>query len=468
MATTTADITMATATTTTTEKPLEQTSPQKDAEPTLAPTPTHEKPNHQEQPPPPVVQPPEAITQPQTAVAQPPPVIAQPSTVSPYNWFEYITGMTEVSLRNLAAEPKPGVEFPIKPSADGGLEIVNSKTNQVFKAGKFELALIGDLKKSLAGGEKKAPCKFVVFSRENRTPIKFVDVAYIQGLPENKKAMFQVASNFNAVEAPSESRGPHVRTFTEDYINDRTQGPAASISAGAAAIARVHAAFYSDKTPLKEWQQTKDNQIKFLGHENIAPYFPVINGYIVLSDTAKPWPKEAEERAALLDVAGVGLHADCQVIFGGTNSSSHFLTVNQPHYIDQVFCAAMNCGQGMSGYNNLRKPDSQDKRDFILKVAYDGTYLCAVRRQTEKLHLTLIGGGVFGNPLPAICSAIYSAHMQYTTDPACKLQEVVLSVFDPNVPYHIEGLAKSLKSQGVPVEWHVIRPDGTWVTRTDI
>jgi len=46
------------------------------------------------------------------------------------------------------------------------------------------------------------------------------------------RCLRQVASNFNGVEAISESIPPDRSSFTENYIYDHTQGPAASISAG--------------------------------------------------------------------------------------------------------------------------------------------------------------------------------------------------------------------------------------------
>jgi len=89
--------------------------------------------------------------------------------------------------------------------------------------------------------------------------------------------VFQVASNFNGVEATSETSSPDSPTFTEKYIYDPTQGiihkqnnktilpfptgPAASISAGAAAIARVHAAFYEPDTSQNAWLQTRSKQV---------------------------------------------------------------------------------------------------------------------------------------------------------------------------------------------------------------
>lgn len=88
-----------------------------------------------------------------------------------------------------------------------------------------------------------------------------MDVAYLQTLPENRNALFQIASNFNGVEAVTETSYPDSDNFTTRYVTDRTQGPAASISAGAGAITRVHAAFFNEKKPPKEWGQTKDTQV---------------------------------------------------------------------------------------------------------------------------------------------------------------------------------------------------------------
>jgi hypothetical protein len=95
----------------------------------------------------------------------------------------------------------------------------------------------------------------------DKESIRFVDVAYLQSLPENRNALFQIASNFNGVEAVTETSYPNSPDFTTKYYTDRTQGPAASISAGAGAITRVHAAFFNEKKNPDEWGQTKDDQV---------------------------------------------------------------------------------------------------------------------------------------------------------------------------------------------------------------
>jgi len=89
-------------------------------------------------------------------------------------------------------------------------------------------------------------------------------IAHIQAHPENKDTLFQVASNFNAVEAQSELVKPNSPQFTEKYYMDRTQGPAASISAGEGVMMRIHAPFYSpSKAPEMRGQTETSSQIFF-------------------------------------------------------------------------------------------------------------------------------------------------------------------------------------------------------------
>jgi len=111
--------------------------------------------------------------------------------------------------------------------------------------------------------ESKPAVPFEIITRDapDKKSAKFVDVAYQQSLPENRNAVFQVASNFNGVEAINEDETPDKSNFAENYINDRTQGPAASISAGAAAITRIYAPFYDPDAPQATWTQTASRQV---------------------------------------------------------------------------------------------------------------------------------------------------------------------------------------------------------------
>lgn len=76
---------------------------------------------------------------------------------------------------------------------------------------------------------------------------------------------------------------------TPFFFNDFL-GPAASVSAGAAAIARVHAAFFKEGVPPQQWAQNDANQVNFLGQ--VSEHFPMKNGYVCLSESDPQWPSQ--------------------------------------------------------------------------------------------------------------------------------------------------------------------------------
>lgn len=98
-------------------------------------------------------------------------------------------------------------------------------------------------------------------------------MAHLQAQSENAGAMFQVASNMNGVEGISQETSveglekgdcavvfvltyDHQEpSFVSDYIWDKTQGPAASISCGGAALARVYAAFTEGEVFQRQTKQ---------------------------------------------------------------------------------------------------------------------------------------------------------------------------------------------------------------------
>eukprot|EP01105_Mastigella_eilhardi_P018695 TRINITY_DN4347_c0_g1_i1.p1 TRINITY_DN4347_c0_g1~~TRINITY_DN4347_c0_g1_i1.p1 ORF type:complete len:360 (-),score=83.39 TRINITY_DN4347_c0_g1_i1:36-1115(-) len=335
------------------------------------------------------------------------------------------------------------------------------------QAGRLDLLSLSELVKLVEDkpaqvGERK-PCEFHLVFRPPTVSYRYVDVAFLQAHPDNNGAMFQAASNFNAVESPSEGRSPEAKTFTEDYVSDHTQGPSASVSAAAAAITRVHAAFYDPQEKPESWQQTKEKQIKLLGDLQTGErhYFAVRNGYVVLDEALSPLPKDVKEYEELLGRAKIALHKDCQVVFGSAEGS-RFPLVDPEQYVDQVFCAALNRGQGMSGFNNERLDTDGSKTRFCLDVAYQGTYLAALYRSTRTLHLTLIGGGVFGNSFSEIYNAIITAHERYANHPKGNLERVVLTLFPPQAPQEVLrlSLVRRLTQAGFPVRLFELEATG--------
>lgn len=131
-------------------------------------------------------------------------------------------------------------------------------------------------------------------------------------LSSNRNAVFQVASNFNAIESNSEEAGPEYGNFATDYWKDKTQGPTASISAAGAALARVYMPFYKPGMDLQNWQemrQTRERQVEFL--EPLSTHYPTLNGYVVWSGK-EPVLKEKHMQKYFLSTC-VGYHKDVQV-----------------------------------------------------------------------------------------------------------------------------------------------------------
>jgi len=381
------------------------------------------------------------------------------STIRADVWFQNITGYSEPEWRRLP-------DKHIEQAEDGSLLVVNQKNGKKFKAGTFRVCtlqeLVGEVESLVPREDSTEPPRergqvlFEIITRADRESIRFVDVAYQQAERDNRNALFQVASNFNGVEAISERSAPDNPSFTENYIYDMTQGPAASISAGAAAITRVHAAFFDPSKPASQWEQTSHKQVNFL--QNLKEHFPVQNGYVCLTGSEPPFPSRGgREWDDLLLKVAVGYHHNVQVTTGH-RSGSILQVVNDPdQLIDQVFCAAMNVGQGTSGARNARQLNSVDKCKFILQADYEGTYLGAIKHRRSHLYLTLLGGGVFGNERDWIYEAIIEAHYKWAAHPASTLKKVSLVLFSDRD--FDESLLRGLKAKGIPFE-HVVYQNG--------
>lgn len=119
----------------------------------------------------------------------------------------------------------------------------------------------------------------------------------------------------------------------------------------------------------------------------------------------------------------IGYQCNTQVTF---NESKNLLNYDQR--IDQVFTAALNVAQGMSGKENRIMENSALKAQFLLHSGYEGTYLSAIYNNRKKLYLTLIGGGVFGNNQDWILDAICTTHRKWGTV-SSGLEKVVVIIF---------------------------------------
>ena len=354
-------------------------------------------------------------------------------------WFENITGYTESQYAYKYQEE-------LCKKTDGKVTL-NGKE---YNTGTFKIESIGDLKKELDSHDQpngqfsNFPLRIYVPTKDTSMPLYFYElgVSTLQADAKNNNCMFQVASNFSCIEPITETTFPDSANFITNYYRDNTQGPAASISAGAAGIERV----LNPRGP-DYGNQTSDNQINLL--DDLKEYYNIENGYIVNDTTSKGIKTFGDkEFDSITDKVKVGYLKGAEVTYGGKHQG-RLNVLKTPHTINQVFTAAMNLRQGEHGKANAILPDKEIKARALLRGAYMGTYLSAIKTGSKRLFLTLIGGGSFGNDIYWILSEILYAH-KYVKEKVKNdvLQSVELVLF--NVPPCLNQFLQDLNTNGIP------------------
>lgn len=322
---------------------------------------------------------------------------------------ESIIGIKESDLVNLDSDSR--LEFI------NGYTFINNTTYKPTPIGIFRTLSLMELRQSqLDKSEKKLEsqsCPLEVW--EN------IDIGELQSrIKTSDKAMVQVASNFNCLEVPSKYMPPHYGNLIEKAHKDSTQGPAACFGPLAAYLYRAHFYEFSDGS----LGQTGENQINLL--EDASNYFGFPpNGKFELRGD-EDMIESIDEVTSLIKI---GLHSDAAIIFGRTKSGLSIL-LDQPYpLIDQVFSASLN----LNDYGKRTSKSNLIKIcRTLLRSAYESVYLTAIQRKRKILYLTLIGGGVFSNPVKIILEEIVRSHKLYADHPKSCLKKVVLCVYGSN------------------------------------
>ena len=215
----------------------------------------------------------------------------------------------------------------------------------------------------------------------------------------NENAVFQVASQFNLLEMTSPRVTPECGVGI--YEHDFTQGPACAIAAGAGTIYRNYFVDINGRIG-----QTADNQIDCLS--GIAKLFDnskqrlwkMVNGYALPSAEGL---EEINRKLESMDEAAldavrqalqIGLHWDTQVTLG-----------DAAHTVSQAYCSALPVA-----YTNHTKELWAPLAKLVLEAAYEATICAAIlnvdRNRNNRLFLTRLGGGAFGNNPDWITDAI--------------------------------------------------------------
>lgn len=303
------------------------------------------------------------------------------------NWFYQLTGFLEQSpeqVRSLI-------------HCDNG--ILHSTVNQKrYCYGALEVASVKQLREKV---EQLALPKGHIHATQK--------VANVQALHVDKAnagALFQVASQFNLLEMISYHITPEMGVAL--YQKDLTQGPACAVACGAGTIYRNYF------VPLEnQFGQTANKQIdtlaeigEALGNQQGA-LWRMQNGYLLTDAKALTHINRqlaaltVSERQALVEKLAIGVQWHTQV------------TLNEcEHTVTQAYCSALPVS-----YNALDCDVFYPFAQLVLDAAYQATFYAAVLNAhatgNNKLYLTLLGGGAFGNELSWIISSIEKTLRQF-------------------------------------------------------
>jgi hypothetical protein len=258
-----------------------------------------------------------------------------------------------------------------------------------WHAGRFETPSIAELRQR-AGKAGATGGILRLWVLDGASPV--TDVGGLQATAA-PGSLFQAASQFNCLESP----GPYVTPVVQ-YFRDRTQGPRASISAFPGTLLRHYAAPRSDG---KRFVQTDADQLNLLADVFGPDVARVQSGYLMAHNVRDPRALVAALTARFESIR-VGVHAGVQVVLGYDFEGS--VTDSEKRRIAQVFTSTV-AGGGYGGAG-LGGVEFEGACRRLLRAAYLGTLLAATTLGQRLAVLTLIGGGVFGNPIPLIWDAI--------------------------------------------------------------
>jgi hypothetical protein len=302
-------------------------------------------------------------------------------------WFEQLTGFPEKSPEQVRQNI----------TLDG--DTLTSRVNgQVMVCGQLEIPTLADLRRRVRSGG------------QGRGKISLRElVANVQDLHTdvaNAGSLFQVASQFNLLEMASPTVTPErgVGIYETDY----TQGPACAIAAGAGTIYRNYF------VPLNgRIGQSADNQLDCLADLGRAlgntknRLWRMQNGYALASPAGldeiskRLRAASARERDELRQLLRIGIQWHTQV------------TLNRAtHKVTQAYCSALPVA-----YADQPSERWEPFARLVLAAAYEATICSAIlnlqNNGQNRLFLTLLGGGAFGNETDWIIDSLKRALQRY-------------------------------------------------------
>jgi hypothetical protein len=302
-------------------------------------------------------------------------------------WFQVLTGVDELSPAHVR-----------KNIAVDGETMTSLANGKMMACGRLEIPSLGELRARVVAGKQ------VVGKISLREVIANVQTLHKD--TANAGSLFQVASQFNLLEM----QGPNVTPEhgIGIYERDHTQGPACAIAAGAGTIYRNY--FVHVKGQLG---QSEHNQIDCLADLGLAlgnthsRLWQMRNGYALASregliEIADLLRASGEaERDKLRKLLRIGIQWNPQVTLDGCT-----------HLVSQAYCSALPVAYADHD-SNIWEYFAR----LVVEAAYEATLCAAILNLqgsgNNRVFLTLLGGGAFGNENIWITDAIKRALKLY-------------------------------------------------------
>lgn len=302
-------------------------------------------------------------------------------------WFETLTGFREQTPEQVRSNL----------SVDGNF-LKSHINGKQYIFGSLETPSLAELRAHIAG--KRNP------SGQISVREQIADVRSLHMDEANAGGLFQVASQFNLLEMISPDVTPEYGVA--GYESDHTQGPTCAVAAGAGTIYRNYFAEVNGRMG-----QSFDNQIdcladigKALGNTD-GHLWEMKNGYVIATEaglmelTAKISSADAREIDDLRKLLRIGVQWDTQVTLG-----------NSQHTVTQAYCSALPVA-----YSRHATDQWAVFAQLILEASYEATICTGIANHLQtgnnKVYLTLLGGGAFGNEIEWITDAIERALLLY-------------------------------------------------------
>ena len=286
-------------------------------------------------------------------------------------WFEVLTGFRETS-------PDQVRENLIV----NGDKLSCPANQKIYTCGRLETPSLAELRKRVGLLEQTR--------KRIRVRELIADVQTLHADPTNAGGLFQAASQFNLLEMVGPSLTPEQGVGI--YEHDPTQGPACAIAAGAGTIYRNYFAPVNGQVG-----QSAANQIDCLADLGAAlgnsdqRLWAMRNGYAMATEeglleiSRRLNASSESELDKLRQFLRIGMQWNTQV------------TINDLHHtVTQAYCSALPVG-----YSDHAWDLWEDFARLVLQASYEATICAALLNSistgNQRVFLTLLGGGAFGN-----------------------------------------------------------------------